>query len=86
MFKVQKRNGELEDFQKSKVSEAAVKAGATPDQAEMIAAQVENWIPKVAINEVISSQDIKSKVLEILDNINPIVATNFRNFTKPVSE
>jgi len=84
MFKVQKKNGQLEDFERNKIVNGLLKSGATENEAEEIATEVENWLPTVAENGIVKTADIRIKVLEVLRNINPLAADNFENYQKPV--
>ena len=83
-IKVQKKDGRLEDFDRSKVSNGVVKSGASLDQAESIANQTETWAQGAAVNGVISSGDIRAKVLELLRAVNPESATRYETYQKPV--
>jgi len=81
--KVQKRDGKLEGFDRSKISNGVVKSGATPEQAEKIASQVEVWAQVAAVDGVIKSSDVRPKVLELLRSANPEAADNFEAYRKP---
>lgn len=82
-IKVQKKDGRLEDFDRSKVLAGITKSGATPEQAESITGQVEAWAQTAAVNGVIGSSQIRIKVLEVLQSVNPEAAANFRTYQKP---
>lgn len=81
-IKVQKKDGSLEDFDRSKVSNGVVKAGASFDQAESVASQVETWAQGVAVNGMVKSSDIRMKVLEFLQSTNTAVAAKFGAYKK----
>jgi transcriptional regulator NrdR family protein len=83
-IKVQKNDGQLEDFDRSKVSAGAVNSGASSEEAETIAAQVETWAQGTAVDGVIKSSDIRTKVLELLRSINPGAAATFEMYKKTV--
>ncbi len=83
-IKVQKKDGRLEDFDRSKVSGGVMKSGATPEQAETVASQVETWAQTVAANGVISAAEIRAKALEILRAVNPEAAGAFETYQKTV--
>lgn len=85
MVKVRKRGGQIEDFDRNKTSNGMTKAGATPDQAEKITGQVEGWAQKSAVDGVIDSSQIKTKVLQLLQSVNPEAAKGFSSYQKPVS-
>jgi len=81
--KVQKKDGRLEDFDRKKIINGVVKSGATPQQAEEVVRQVEAWLPTAAVNGVVSSMAIRSKVLEALRMLNPAAAASFEAYRKP---
>jgi len=84
MIKVKKKEGQIEDFDRSKISNGITKAGATPDQAEKITGQVEGWAQKTAVDEVIDASQIKTKVLQLLQSVNPEAAKSFSSYQKSV--
>jgi len=86
MYKVQKKDGTLEDFDRAKIVNGAVKAGATEEEAEKIASEIEAWLPTVAEDEVIKSVDIRTKGLEVLKSLNPDAAAKFESYQKPAEE
>lgn len=83
MFKVQKNNGQQEDFDRNKILNGLVKSGVMSEQAESVTAQVESWLQGTVVDGVAKSSDIRVKVLEILKTVNPVVAANFENYRKP---
>lgn len=84
MYKVQKKNGIQEDFDKNKIVSGVIKAGGSASDAERVAAEIETWLPSVAVNNVVNSMDIRTKGLEILKTVNPNVAASFESYRKPV--
>ncbi|MBU1127147.1 hypothetical protein KKF11_02280 [Patescibacteria group bacterium] len=84
-MKIQKKDGSLEDFDRAKITNGLAKAGASLDQAESIAGQIETWIQNTAVNGSISSNEIKAKVLDFLQPVNPDAAAKFGAYQKPVS-
>ncbi len=85
MYKVQKKNGVLEDFDRSKIINGLVKAGASEEEAEKVATEIDAWLPTAAVDNVINSIDIRLKGLEILKVVNPDVAAQFESFQKPAN-
>lgn len=81
-IKVEKKDGRLEDFDRSKIVNGIVKSGAAPEQAEGIAAQIETWAQGAAVNGVIKSSDIRPKVLDLLRSVNPEAAASFAAYKK----
>lgn len=83
MFKVQKKDGSLQDFDRSKITGGAMKAGASSEEAEKVAVEIESWLPTNAVNGVLSVLNLRTKVLEVLRGVNPTVAANFEAYKKP---
>uniref|UniRef100_A0A7C5YRX4 ATP-cone domain-containing protein n=1 Tax=candidate division CPR3 bacterium TaxID=2268181 RepID=A0A7C5YRX4_UNCC3 len=82
---VHKKDGRLEPFMREKVVNGMVKAGATQEQANNIADQIERWILETAQKRVVETLDIRAKLLELLRPINPQAATSFESYVKPTS-
>lgn len=85
MFKVQKKDGQPEDFDRNKVLNGLIKSGVSSEEAEKITVQVEGWLPTIAVGGVIKTMDIRSKILELLRAVNPVAASSFENYQKPVA-
>ena len=83
MFKFQKKDGTLEDFNRNKIVNGVLKAGGTSEDAEKVAAGVEAWLPTAAVNGTVNFLDVRNKGLEILSTVNPIVAASFKAYKKP---
>lgn len=84
MFKVQKKDGTLEDFDRSKVVSGVIKAGGTPEDAEKVAVEIEVWLPTVAVDNVVQSSALRVKGLEILQTVNPTAAATFEAYKKQI--
>lgn len=82
MFKVQKKDGTQEDFDRNKLVSGVVKAGGTAEDAEKVATAIEAWLPSVAVNGVVNSTDIRVKGLEVLRTVNPAAAASFESYKK----
>ena len=78
-MKVTKRDGSQEDFDRTKVVGGALKAGATQEEAEKIAGEVETWVGTVE-GGVVSSNDIAAKVVEALRSTNSAAANAYEAF------
>jgi transcriptional regulator NrdR family protein len=81
-LKVRKRNGGLQDFDRQKIANSIAKAGGLLEQAEDIAVQVENWAQGTAVDNVIASSAIRTKVLELLRISNPEAAEGYEQYRK----
>jgi transcriptional regulator NrdR family protein len=79
---VEKKDGTMEPFDRSKVVGACVNAGATNEQAEKCASMVEEWAMGAAMNGSVKSFEIREKVLEMLRMENPAAATAYESYVK----
>ncbi len=83
-LQVQKKDGSLEPFDRNKIKNGLLESGASAQEAETIASQVEVWAQTAAVNNVVKTADIRTKVLELLQSANPTVAASFEAYQKPV--
>jgi transcriptional regulator NrdR family protein len=83
-LQVQKKDGRMEAFDRSKILNGLIKSGASATEAENITSQVESWAQTAAVNNVVKTVDIKAKVLELLRGVNPTAAASFEAYRKPV--
>lgn len=83
-IKVKKRNGSLQEFDRNKIESSIAKAGGTPEEAGRVSVEVESWVPSAAVDGVISSLQIREKVLELLRTPNPEVAKTFEEYRKAI--
>ena len=84
MYKVQKKDGHLEDFDRDKVFQSIMRAGGTKETAEKVTTSVESWLPGAVVSGVITSSAIREKVLEILRILSPVVAGDYETFKKQI--
>lgn len=82
MYKVLKRDESLQDFNKSKIVDVLVHAGADYMDAVSLADKVEEWLPSVSTDNVIGHEKLRAKVLELLTALNPDLAQKFESFKK----
>jgi len=82
MYKVQKKDGSFEDFDRNKIINGVIKAGGSSQDAEYVASQIEAWLPTVAANNVVNSTDIRAKGLELLKTQNPTAGTSYESYQK----
>lgn len=73
-----KKSGQLEEFNKEKLVQSIVKAGASEEIARRIADAVE-------VTEAMPTSAIKSQVLAKLRTENPEAATTYETYTKPTA-
>jgi len=83
MFKVQKKDSSLQDFDRSKIINSVTKAGGSNEEAKKIASAIETWIPTAADKGIVKSQDIRYRVMESLRTVNQTAATTFESYNKP---
>ncbi len=81
-FKVQKKNNELQDFDRNKIISGVIKSGGSSEDGEKVAQEVEKWLPAIAKNDVIYYNALKWKVLDSLRMVNLTAANNFADFKK----
>ncbi|MCX6783812.1 MAG: ATP cone domain-containing protein [candidate division WWE3 bacterium] len=83
MFKVEKKDGTLQEYDQSKVINSMVTAGASHEEAAKVLPEVEAWAEAMAENGVIKSVDIRLEVIKELRTVNPEAASVFEKFSKP---
>lgn len=81
-MQVKKKDGQLEDLDRGKISRGIVAAGASQETSDAIAIEVESWADGVATDEIVSGIQIRDKVLELLRVQNPTAATSFEQYRK----
>ena len=82
-IRVQKRDGRLEEFDANKIRQGLIAAGATDQEAESIAQEVENWAAVNAAKGFVRTAAIREKVLFSLRLVNPQAAAAFESYQKP---
>ena len=82
MFQVQKKNNELQDFDRMKIISGVVKAGGSEQDGEQVAMEVEKWLPTAVNGNVVMYDALKMKVTEVLKTVNPSAGESFENFKK----
>lgn len=82
IFKVKKRNGNLEDFNRNKVLASCIHAGATPNEAEQVTVKVELWAPTVAMDGIINSDEIRTRVIDLLKEVDEEAGAKYAAYRK----
>lgn len=80
MFKVLKKDGSTQDFDRNKIINGVVKCGASAEIAEAVAIDVEAAFAEKTDANTVSYLDIKAKVLESLGEKDPTCAESFASF------
>ena len=84
--KVKKKDGRIESFDQNKIKNGLIKSGALPDEVNKVTADVEAWVSTAAVDGVIGTMEIRSKVIELLRAVNPQAAADFEVYRKPAAE
>ena len=83
MYKVQKKDGTQEDFDPNKILSGVKKAGGSEEDAQKVLSEIQAWLPTAAQNNVVKAIDIRTKGLEVLEQVSPEVFTKFKSYEKP---
>jgi transcriptional regulator NrdR family protein len=81
-LKVQKKDGTQDPYDRQKVLTSVMKAGGTPEQAEQVAQAVDAWATS-SLTDVVTTSDIRAKLLEALKSVNQTAAESFEAYVKP---
>ena len=83
MLRVEKRDNSLQDFDRGKIIAGILKSGATQEQAEEVAGIIDSWILTVVNDKnVVASNTIYDKVLELLKRVNLDASVTYQAFRK----
>ncbi|MBN1262799.1 MAG: hypothetical protein JW991_00405 [Candidatus Pacebacteria bacterium] len=81
-FKVRKKDGQLQDYDRGKVIGGLIRSGASSVEAEQVAAQVDAWLPSAILDGAINSGDLRLKIISLLEEVNLRAAANYRDYQK----
>ena len=84
-IKIKKRDGSLEDFDQTKIARVVIAAGLTHEQGQRLAAEITNWA-QTNSNSSITSLQIRDKVIEELQKLNPNAADLYTWYEKTKDE
>jgi transcriptional regulator NrdR family protein len=84
-FKVLKKSGDIQDFDKNKIINGVIKSGGSQQEAQKVADEVEKWLPSVAENEIVDHLDVYQKVMSTLKAVNSKAADSFEAYRKSKS-
>ncbi len=82
-LKIEKRDGKLEEWNYDKIILSIGKAMMPVDRAEKIAKNVEKWAQQNAKKGVVTSNQIRDKVIEYLKDEDPVAAESYELYKKP---
>ena len=77
MVQIKKRNESLQDFQNEKIVNSCIKAGASKDVAEKIAADISS-----KVKDGMSTAEIKGMVANELRSVNAMAADTYLKYVK----
>ena len=81
-IKVEKKDGRVEFWSYDKVLLSIEKAMIPLKKAEELASGIEKWAKKQAKKGVITSAEIRDKVITLLSQADPVAAESYRLFKK----
>lgn len=76
-LKVKKKDGRLEDFMDSKLIAGCQKAGATSEQAALVAKEVKE---KLIGREQVTTDELAGMVIPALAKVNPVASAAFAKY------
>lgn len=82
MVQIIKKDGSLETFDKSKISMGLTHAGLLVSDANVIADEVEQWLPQIIEEDKVDSFVIRDRVVELLEERDPEAAKRFIEYKK----
>ena len=80
--KVQKRGGGVEDWSSDKLINSMAKAGISVTDAERVSKEVQAWAEQNAANGIVTSNQIRDRVTEVLKNQFPVEADSYVAYKK----
>jgi transcriptional regulator NrdR family protein len=83
MYKVLKKDGSVQDFDWKKVISGVLNSGASQEEADKVASDVELWLSTAVDDGIVKSYDLHMKVLETLRSVNSEAAVKFEQYKKP---
>lgn len=79
-IKVQKKGGKAEPWVYDKLLASIGKTGIALDVAESITNKVETWVKVNSKNDVINSDDVRDKVIELLKEADPAAGDTYQAY------
>ncbi|OGM04377.1 hypothetical protein A3E15_01275 [Candidatus Woesebacteria bacterium RIFCSPHIGHO2_12_FULL_42_9] len=81
MLQIQKKDGSSQDYDRRKLLTSLIRAQATPEQAMRVATDIESWLVSLNV-QVVKSEEIKARIVEDLNKINPNAAHAYEVYKK----
>jgi transcriptional regulator NrdR family protein len=82
VVRVQKKDGSFQDWDKNKILNAVAKVGLSAEDTESVASLVESWVIKNAVNNTIKSEEIRTKIVQLLSVIDTKASQAFDTYKK----
>ncbi|MEA2020376.1 MAG: ATP cone domain-containing protein [Patescibacteria group bacterium] len=80
MVKIRKKDNSLEDFDREKLRRSVLAAGLSKENANDVTNQIETWVQQS--EDVVSTAQIRSKVINFMESKNPEAAKNYKSYKK----
>lgn len=81
-LQVKKKDGSLEPWDSNKILKSITFAGVPQEEVESVVTLIEAYAKRSARNSIISSVEIRSKILILLHQFYPAVAIAFESYKK----
>jgi len=81
VLQIQKKDGSSQDYDRRKLLTSLIRAQATPEQAMRVATDIESWLVSLNV-QVVKSEEIKARIVEDLNKINPDAAHAYEVYKK----
>ena len=81
VLQIQKKDGSSQDYDRRKLLTSLIRAQATPEQAMRVATDIETWLVSLNV-QVVKSEEIKARIVEDLNKINPNAAHAYEVYKK----
>ena len=81
-IKVKKRDGNVESWSYDKLLNSIGKSMIPLKKAESVASLVEKWVKESEGKGVVSSTEIRDKIIEKLAEVDPVAADNYQAYKK----
>jgi transcriptional regulator NrdR family protein len=85
-LKVEKKDGEVEEFQVTKLRGSCMYAGASAEEAEKVTQDMQQWALENHQNGVVKTADMRAKIIELLKQLNPDAASRYESYKKPIDD
>ena len=79
---VRKKNGSLESYSTGKIAASVEKAGGASELAQELVDKINYYVSNAAKKGVVRSKQIRSKLVDLLDEKDAGIANTFKNFKK----